>query len=279
MDHPLLASIEITRPHNMLITALAVVAGYVIAGGSNASEVWPTALFTAAVTGAGNVVNDIYDVHVDQVNKPRRPLPSGRLTRRAAAVMYLAGTTMVTAGAFAFLPSQVTALVLSWQLALFVYARWAKRILIAGNLLIASVTSSVFVAGALLTGNVSAAAVPVAFAAVFVMGRELVKGAEDVEGDRNSGVLTVAAVLGEDRAGRAAAALLLLLAAAIPAPALAGYFGTVYLWVMELTVVPGLLVATLLVVKHPGKPVYSLVSWLLKVEMVFGIVAMGADKL
>jgi 4-hydroxybenzoate polyprenyltransferase len=39
----------------------------------------------AAVLNAGNnALNQIYDVEIDRVNKPRRPLPGGRLTARQA---------------------------------------------------------------------------------------------------------------------------------------------------------------------------------------------------
>jgi len=156
----LLVSIEITRPHNMLVAAFGVAAGYILSGGNSVAEMWPAALITAAVTGAGNIVNDCYDLQIDTVNKPRRPLPSGRLTYRAAAWLYGVCTAVITAGSFFFLPSKVALLVVSWQLALYLYARWAKRMFVVGNLLVAAVTSSVFLAGALLTGNAAAAAVP-----------------------------------------------------------------------------------------------------------------------
>ena len=39
----------------------------------------------AAVLNAGNnALNQIYDLEIDSVNKPRRPLPSGRLSMRDA---------------------------------------------------------------------------------------------------------------------------------------------------------------------------------------------------
>jgi geranylgeranylglycerol-phosphate geranylgeranyltransferase len=275
----LLVSIEITRPHNMLVAAFGVAAGYIISGGSSVAEMWPAALITAAVTGAGNIVNDCYDLQIDRVNKPRRPLPSGRLTYRTAVWLYSVCTAVITAGAFFFLPSKIALLVVSWQLALYFYARWAKRMFVVGNLLVAAVTSSVFLAGALLTGNAAAAAVPISIAFVFVLSRELIKGAEDVEGDRASGVSTVAVVLGTDRAVLAASGLMLLLVTVIPAPALTGHYSVPYLWVMELTVAPGLLVASYLILKRPGKRTFGRVSWLLKVEMFFGVLAMGVGKL
>jgi geranylgeranylglycerol-phosphate geranylgeranyltransferase len=275
----LLVSFEIFRPHNMLVAAFGVVAGYVISGGRSVSEVWPTALFTALVTGAGNVINDYHDVHIDRINKPRRPLPSQRLTPKTAAILYAISTLLITAGAALWLPPRVTALVVVWQVLLHVYARWAKRVFILGNLLVAAVASSAFGAGGLLTGHGSAVVLPIGLAFVFVLSRELVKGAEDLEGDREAGVGTAAVVVGLERAVLWAAGMMLFLAAAMPVPALANYYGTLYLWVMEVTVVPGLLVASYLILRNPNKRVFNRVSWILKVGMFFGVLAMALGKM
>lgn len=275
----LLVSLEISRPHNMVVAAFSVIAGYVIAGGAVAAGVWPTALFTALVTGAGNVINDYHDVGIDRINKPGRPLPSGRMQVRSAAVLYAAATVAITAGAFVFLPLGVAVLMVVWQASLYVYARWAKRAFPWGNLLVATVTSSAFVVGGLVAGNVSAVWIPVAVAFVFIMSRELVKGAEDVEGDTKAGVSTAAAAYGAERAMVLASVLMLSLAAVIPLPGVAGHFGVYYLWTMELTVVPGLLAASYLVLKSPDKRTCGRVSLLLKIEMFFGVLAMGVGVL
>lgn len=237
------------------------------------------ALFTALVTGAGNVINDYHDVGIDRINKPGRPLPSGRMRIRTAAVLYAVATMLITAGAVAFLPPGIAVLMVSWQVSLYVYARWAKRAFPWGNLLVATVTSSAFVAGGLAAGDVAAVWIPVAVAFIFIMSRELVKGAEDVEGDKKAGVSTAAAVFGPERALALASVMMLLLAAAIPLPGVAGYFGVYYLWTMELTVVPGLLAASYFVLRNPGKQTCGRVSWLLKIQMFFGVLAMGVGIL
>lgn len=275
----LLVSIEISRPHNMLVAAFGAAVGYVISGGKAASEVWPTALFTALVTGAGNIINDYHDVQIDRINKPRRPLPSSRMSTRTARVLYAVSTVLITIGAFAVLPLRVAGLVVAWEAGLYIYARWAKRIFLAGNLLVASIASSAFVAGGLLTGNFNAVILPIGIAFVFVCSRELIKGAEDVEGDCMAGVDTAAVVVGVQRAAMWASFLMLSLVALIPLPTMVNYYGSMYLWVMEVAVVPGLVVASYMILKHPGKRTFGRVSWILKVEMFFGILAVGLGKL
>ena len=32
------------------------------------------------ITGAGNAINDYFDLEIDRVNRPRRPIPSGRMS-------------------------------------------------------------------------------------------------------------------------------------------------------------------------------------------------------
>lgn len=275
----LLVSLEISRPHNMLVAAFGVVAGYIISGGRSAADVWPAALLTALTTGAGNVINDYYDVQIDRINKPRRPLPSERMSTRTALVLYAVSTAVITAGAFAFLPLKLALLVVAWEVALHVYARWAKRVFVAGNLLVASIASSAFLAGGVLTGNFGAVVVAIAIAFVFILSRELVKGAEDVEGDGSAGVATAAVVVGVERTIVWASALMLVLVAGIPLPTFVNYYGSLYLWVMELTVVPGLLLASYLVLQHPCKRTYGRVSWILKAGMFFGILAIGLGTL
>ena len=279
MFNRLLVSIEISRPHNMLVAAFSVAAGYFISGGRVAAEMWPAALITALVTGAGNIINDYHDIQIDRVNKPRRPLPSGRLTVKHALVMYVTGTIGITVWAMTVLPRPIAWLILSWQLFLFVYARWAKRLFVVGNLLVALIASSAFIAGGMLAGNIQSSIVPFLIAFVFIVSRELVKGAEDVKGDRLSGVDTAATVMGLRRTVLLASALMLTLAATIPLPTFFLFYGRLYLWVMEIAVVPGLIVASYLLLKRPEKQTFSRVSWLLKIEMFFGVLAVGLGKI
>ncbi|MBI2222726.1 MAG: UbiA family prenyltransferase [Acidobacteria bacterium] len=84
---------EFGRPFTLVAPALGVVSGAVTAAGAAPREPWALTLLTypllgasmAAVLNAGNnALNQIYDLEIDRVNKPRRPLPSGRLALREA---------------------------------------------------------------------------------------------------------------------------------------------------------------------------------------------------
>ena len=43
----------------------------------------------AVLNAASNAINQIYDLEIDRINKPQRPLPSGRLTMREAWIFTL----------------------------------------------------------------------------------------------------------------------------------------------------------------------------------------------
>jgi geranylgeranylglycerol-phosphate geranylgeranyltransferase len=273
-----LVSFEITRPHNMLAAGLCVAAGYRVAGGNEPQVALSGAVIAALITGAGNVINDFYDLDIDRVNKPRRPLPSQRLTARWALALYAMVSVLALGAAVVTLPAPVTALVLLWQVALFAYAAHLKRVFVLGNVVVAAITSSAFVAGGMLARNAGAAAIPFAIAFLFVLSRELVKGAEDVQGDRANRVETLAVVLGVERTVVVAAVMMLALAILIPVPSVAGHYGFGYLWAMVALVVPALVGGAYLILEHRDRRTFNRVSWLLKAGMFFGILAIALAR-
>ncbi len=83
--------VEITRPHNLAVAALAILAGWACAGGRGLPLDLLLGLGAGTlVTAAGNVVNDYFDADIDRINKPRRPIPSGRMTPRESRRYYVA---------------------------------------------------------------------------------------------------------------------------------------------------------------------------------------------
>src|SRR6185437_12012715 len=81
--------LEFSRPFTLVAPALGFVSGAATAYGAAPREAWHTDLILypligsimAAVLNAGNnALNQIYDLEIDRVNKPKRPLPSGRLS-------------------------------------------------------------------------------------------------------------------------------------------------------------------------------------------------------
>ncbi len=104
------AFFELGRPFTLIAPALGFASGAASAAGAFPPESWRWELVTlpalgslmAAVLNAGNnALNQIYDLEIDRVNKPKRPLPSGRLTLGDAWVFTI--VTYVAALALAWL--------------------------------------------------------------------------------------------------------------------------------------------------------------------------------
>lgn len=85
--------LELSRPFTLVAPALGVVSGAITAAGAEPPDAWTMALLRYTVTGAlmamvlnaaNNALNQIYDLEIDRINKPQRPLTSGRLSIRDA---------------------------------------------------------------------------------------------------------------------------------------------------------------------------------------------------
>ncbi|MCI0451870.1 MAG: geranylgeranylglycerol-phosphate geranylgeranyltransferase [Candidatus Latescibacteria bacterium] len=268
--------LEVLRPHNMLAAAFAVVTGYHAAGGRGVDGVLSLALLCALATGGGNVANDVFDADIDRINKPRRPIPSQRLAIRDALAWYGIVSLAVVVLALWKLPLVLAVIVLAWQASLFLYARWLKRVWPAGNLAVAAIAASALLGGATAAGEPALALLPMAIAFAFVLCRELVKGAEDVEGDRAAGARTLAVIAGRHVAARVASTAMMLVAIALPLPAVLGIYRPAYAWIMLGLVVPALVAGAVTATKARDSRGFARVSRLLKLAMFAGLAAIAA---
>lgn len=87
--------LEFSRPFTLVAPALGFASGAATAAGAAPRESWHSDLLVypliglvmaAVLNAASNALNQIYDLDIDRVNKPKRPLPSGRLTLKDAWV-------------------------------------------------------------------------------------------------------------------------------------------------------------------------------------------------
>ena len=73
------AYLEILRFGNAVMAAIAVIL-MMFVGHYYGLPIILCALIVFFATGAGNTINDVFDVKIDEVNKPHRPIPSGRIS-------------------------------------------------------------------------------------------------------------------------------------------------------------------------------------------------------
>jgi 4-hydroxybenzoate polyprenyltransferase len=122
----LAAYVELLRPPNVTTALGDVLAGYAIAGmGRPGVLAWLLAS-TACLYAGGVVLNDVFDIDIDRVERPERALPSGRATLGNAAIL---GGALLLCGVAAAVVGTAGAGVVAAATAacILLYDAWGKR--------------------------------------------------------------------------------------------------------------------------------------------------------
>ena len=81
--------LQLVRFPNVFTAAADSLAGWLLVTGSLARpEAWVPLVLASACTYAGGIaLNDVFDAEVDRIERPGRPIPSGRVSRTSAALL------------------------------------------------------------------------------------------------------------------------------------------------------------------------------------------------
>ncbi len=219
---------ELVRLPNSLMMGVAVAIAVGIASswslaGLSVLELAAAVVAGIAVTGVVMMLNDIADLEADRVNAPWRPLPSGRVRPETALTL----SALLAAVGLAAASLAGTETVVSYIVVLMLgasYNFYFKRTGVLGNLIVSGLVASPFVYAALILDSFNPSILYFALMVFLaVLGREIVKGIPDVEGDKRAGVRTLAVILGPRAAALAASILYALAALLSLAPLVAGY--------------------------------------------------------
>lgn len=203
---------ELTRLEHGIIYGLGVIAGIFISLGYFDLRLSLLGFFTALFFQASAfALNDYYDYEVDLANKRfDRPLVRGEIDRRCAL---LVGILFAIPGIVSALLISPQALVLASAVTLlgYLYDAKLKEFGIFGNVYIAFSMAFPFIFGGYIAGNITPEIVVLSLIAFLSgLGREIMKGIEDVEGDALRGVKTIARIYGKDFAAKIAAILFII---------------------------------------------------------------------
>lgn len=223
--------IILARPLNCLITFLSIWVGAVVAGRSLITlRIFDAALAGAFIAAYGNTVNDIFDIEIDKMNKPYRPLARGDVSRSDAisAALYFA---IAGLGLSIFVHIYAALITLFAIGALYAYTPIFKGKPYLGNILIACISSISFIVGGLAVDNPFGAMILVVFAFLLHFAREIVKDIQDRAADSAHDINT-AAVSDVIIARKVAIAILLILILATLAPYCSKQYGLVYLLIV-----------------------------------------------
>jgi len=265
--------LELLRPLNVGIVFLTIAAAVILAGVAVAQ--WPTILLAslagALIAGGGNAINDYFDLEIDRVNRPNRPLPRGAATQLGA--LWLWGVTSgIGLLLSASLGAGTLAIALFWVISLYFYSKSLKRTVLAGNILVGIMTGLAFVFGGVAVGHAERSFFPALFAFLINVARELVKDVEDLEGDAKGNAGTLPVKYGVKPALVLASLIITLLIVATFLPYSSGMYSFNYL-ALVLVVNAALLYVIVSMWKDRSPANLGKLSMILKVDMVGGLVA------
>jgi geranylgeranylglycerol-phosphate geranylgeranyltransferase len=211
---------EITRPANSIVSGLAAAVGYLIATGTLIPDVLLIIAIVVLITAAGNIINDYFDAEIDAINRPGRPIPSGTVSKGSALLyatsLFIAGITLslISNNGICILIAVFNSLLLIG------YAAKLKSTPLLGNVAVSYLSASIFLFGGAFSGwEGFIQNLPLALITFLAMiARELLKDAEDVEGDSVGGARTLPVHFGVRTTTRLAFtfALLAICASLIP---------------------------------------------------------------
>ena len=268
--------LELIRYKNCAMAGLAGVIGAAIAYSAAPGDIlWLPLVFITIflITGAGNAINDYFDAGIDAVNRPDRPIPSGRLKKGSAykfsILLFVCGVlTAYFIGIIPFLIALINSLLL------YAYAFSLKRKVFVGNLIVSYLTGSTFLFGGAAYGKgIEATYVLFFLSMLATLAREIVKAIEDMEGDRIDGAITLPIRIGERQSAYIASAVGLIAVLLSPLPYITGLFSTNYLLVVGIADIIFLYAVILILKKNP-----SASSKYFKVAMFFALVAFIAGS-
>jgi 4-hydroxybenzoate polyprenyltransferase len=120
------AYLELLRPANVVTALGDVLAGFAVAGLQDRAALPWLLTSTACLYAGGVVLNDFFDRDLDRVERPERPIPSGRVSSAHVAML---GTALLAAGVVsAFQGTRSAGLIASAiAAAVLLYDAWGKK--------------------------------------------------------------------------------------------------------------------------------------------------------
>jgi 1,4-dihydroxy-2-naphthoate octaprenyltransferase len=164
--------LQLMRPPNLPTVPGDPLAGFLLASLTLAPVHLSGALLPAIsallLYIGGLILNDVADFHEDLADRPRRPLPSGQVSRRAATILGLGLSLIAMALAAVCSRSSLAVSVVLWTL-IVAYNFFTKRFLILGCINMGLCRGVSLLLGASALGFASMRSVPVVLGAACLM--------------------------------------------------------------------------------------------------------------
>ena len=222
---------DLLKPELPLAAGICVIAGEIISSGHlpTFAQLLLGFLTGFFISGTAMITNDYFDLSVDKINHPDRPLPSGRIT--VFELILVAGLFSFAgfmAAALLNLTMLIVALVI-WTIGLL-YNWRIKETGLLGNMVVAFSVASTLVFGGLVVGGLFNGIVWTfgSLAFLFDLGEEIAGGAMDIEGDKQRHARSLAILKGRNFALRVSGLLFAAFVSLSFLPFLVGWLGNLY---------------------------------------------------
>ena len=205
--------LALTRPGNMILTVIAVIAGSFIAAGPEIMdfqiEVVICCVCSMLLVGGGNALNDYNDRETDKENHPERPIPSGSISADTASIyaQALLGSGLLIL-LFTLENKMPFVIALIGILLLTAYENGLKAAGISGNITVGLMSGAVFLFAGMAVNDPGPTLWMFGLAVLATITREIIKDIQDLEGDRDR--RTLPASIGIENSMRVAILFLLI---------------------------------------------------------------------
>jgi 4-hydroxybenzoate polyprenyltransferase len=149
------------------------------------------------IAAAGYMINDFFDIGIDQINKPEKVLVNVVFSKKFVLLTYSFFNIIALLLAL-LIDKQIFFFFIFTIMLLLLYSAYFKRLYLLGNLLVSvALALTVYVVWIYCpVGNFSIVLFYMSFAFLSNLIREIIKDVEDLEGDRKMDCLTLPVVAG-----------------------------------------------------------------------------------
>ena len=292
----LLALVKMSRPVNIVIAMVTLIIGYYLLGQMPTHEngiTWVSLIlqafgFAFAIAFA-NIQNDIWDLDSDRLNRPERPLVSGKVSIKAAKSAWIVMMTLTLICGIAESLLQRASFVsaiffLILVVLLRTYNKILKHIPLLKNMTVAFLCATPLILCLFyptgfketedfsleLSDKIGLLYPAMLFAFLLTTAREIYKDLEDETGDLKAGIMTFPLIAGAPTARRLAGFICIFCWAILPLPVVQGYYPTLFLIITGAIFTPTIL--SILIFAHQRN--YRRAQKLVKVAMFAGLIAL-----
>lgn len=300
----MLSFLKLIRPVNLLFIALTeLLIRYSFYDSINASYILSDfgyilgVIATLCIAGAGNTINDIYDIEADKINKPQRLIIGRKISEKKATYLFIT-LNIIGVGIGFYLANSIgrpgfSAILIVISALLYIYSSYLKHIAIIGNLVISILVALVVILPpvfdllpAITSQNRESQSLVFSilldyavFAFLINLLREIVKDEQDINGDHHAGIQTLPILIGIRRTN------LIVFGLGVFVSSLILYFTYTYLFRNTAAVlyILFLIMAPLLyfLINSLGakkKKDFKRLSLILKLILFFGLISLGLHQ-